>query len=308
MSVLLNYIAVIIIWSTTPLAIKWSNDSIAPIASISLRTLIAAACALVLMALWRRADFLNKHHYKSYFVASLGLFPNMPLVYYAAQTIPSGLISVLFGLVPFFTALFSYFMLSENSLTPRRMMAQLLALLGLMFIAYDQLILGEQAFTGVLLMLASAVLYAFSNVWLKKLSLTQSVPAFDLTTGALMFSLPGLLLSWYAIEGSFSVEISRTSALSLGYLAVVGSLLGFAAFYRLLNQLSVGLVSLIPVITPVVALYLGVVLAGEVLTLKTMAGVVMIITGLILYEGIPRPLLIGIARVKWLPLIIKARL
>ena len=299
MSVMPSYIATILIWSTTPLAIKFSSDSVSPIAALCLRMLIALTCALLVVALWKRADFFKKRNAINYFVASLALFPNMPLVYYASQTISSGLISVLFGLMPFVTALFAIFILGENSFTPRRILAQTIALVGLILISSEQLALGEDAFIGVLLMVASTCVYGFSNVWLKKISARNAIHPFDQTTGALAFAMPGLLLCWYFMDGKIASDISQTSAISIGYLAMIGSLVGFVTFFHIHRHMDIRMVSLIPVITPVIALWIGQVFVGEELTQTTMIGVCFIIFGLILYEGISRPQIIKLCQTKW---------
>ena len=49
-----------------------------------------------------------------YAASALGLFPNMLLVYWAAQFIPSGLMSVIMGTYPFFVGAFSLLVLREN--------------------------------------------------------------------------------------------------------------------------------------------------------------------------------------------------
>ena len=287
MPLLIAYITVILVWSTTPLAIKWSNDSLAPIAAASLRMALACVCGLLIMLVWRKAGRLQLKHWRSYALASVSIFPCMPLVYYSAQTISSGLISVLFGLMPFVSAIFAYFLLDENLLTWRRILAQLIALSGLVLISLSQLSLDSGGFYGVMLSLLATFIYSWCSVQLKRFGQTMPVPAFEQSIGALLFSLPGLLLCWYLVEGSFYFELSERSAWSVVYLALIGSLVGFVVFFLVLQKLSVSLISIIPVLTPMLAMWLGSVLANEQMTVVTLLGAAMIIVGLILYEGIP---------------------
>ena len=49
-----TYLLVILIWATTPLAIKWGNDSISPITAVSLRISLAVIVALLLALVFRR--------------------------------------------------------------------------------------------------------------------------------------------------------------------------------------------------------------------------------------------------------------
>ncbi|WP_019531386.1 DMT family transporter [Dasania marina] len=287
MAVIAAYIAVILIWSTTPLAIKLSNDSLAPIAAVSLRMLLACVGGLLITLLWRKAGRLQLGNAKSYALASLTLFPSMPLVYYAAQFISSGLISVLFGLMPLVSAVFAAYILDEHFLTWRRVVAQLIALAGLVLISYNQLNLSEHAIYGVLLTVLATTIYSWSSVYLKKYNASKAVPAFEQTVGALLFSLPGMFICWWLLVDDYQLVFSSTSAISITYLAFIGSLVGFFAFFSILGKLPMSLIAIIPVITPMLALWLGMSIAGEELSAITLMGAGLIITGLMLYEGIP---------------------
>ena len=282
----LSYFAVIVIWSTTPLAIKLSNDSVSPLTALGLRTSIALAIALVIVVIWRRKSFFDSRNYKGYLLASISIFPNMPLVYYAAEYIPSGLISVMFGLSPFFTGILAHFLLGETFFSPRKCLAQVLAVLGLLVIFVDQLAVDHDAAFGVLLMLGSIFLYSLSLVAVKRQALKHSAPAFDQAVGAMLLAMPGIVVCWFIMDGDTGIELSQTSAYSITYLAIVGSLIGFMAFYHVLNTLSVTVVSMIPMVTPVLALWLGVVFANETVSAKTIAGSLLIVAGLGLYEGL----------------------
>jgi drug/metabolite transporter (DMT)-like permease len=283
------YITVIIIWSTTPLAIKLSNDSVSPITAASLRMVLAIACASLIMAVLRRSNFFDRENIKIYFVASLGIFPNLPIVYYSAQFIPSGLIAVIFASSPFMMGLAAYIWLGEKVLTRKKVAALLLATLGLVIIFIDQIATDENAIYGVLLMLLSNVIYSVSSIWVKKLSLKNKVNPLDQTFGALVFSLPGLLLCWYWVDGNMDLTLSQTTIVAVVYLATVGSLIGFVAFFYVLNHLSVSAVSLIPMITPALALWVGAFIGGETISNNILMGTGLIICGLILYEGMLRP-------------------
>ncbi len=282
-SINIAYISVIAIWATTPLAIKWSNDSLTPITAVSGRMLLAALLGVLIALLTKRRTSLKRRNARLYFVASLGLFPNMPIVYYAAQTIPSGMISVLFALSPFMVGFASILFLRENPFTPGRVFALLLAVAGLCVIFGEQFTLGDHAMDGITLMILSVCLFSLSSVWVKKLS--QNVDAFEQTLGALVFSLPGLLLCWYLTDGAVPTEISVKSGLSLLYLATFGSLLGFAAYFYVVQQMSVAAMSVIPLMTPVFALILGYCLNDEVLSKALIIGTVMIMIALAIYQG-----------------------
>ena len=279
------YLAVIIIWSTTPLAIKFSNDSLTPLASISLRILLAVAIACVLLALWSRKWPLRKSNWPVYLAAAIGLFPNMPLVYVASNYIPSGLMAILFGLTPFVNGLLAIPMLGEPRLTATKWVSLSVALLGLWVVFSEQLDLGEGAATGIGLMVISVVVFCFSSLLVKRLSHQYPVQPVEQALGSMIFSLPGLILCWWVMDDSFQLVFSEQSLWALLYLAVIGSLLGFVAYFNILKSLNIATVSLIPLITPVIAVLLGAWLAGERVGLSTLLGGAFILTALGFYQG-----------------------
>ena len=286
MSAPLSYFAVIAIWATTPLAIKLSNDSVSPLTALGLRTGLALCVAALVVIIWRRESFFKRAHFKGYWLASMSIFPNMPLVYFATDYIPSGLIAVMFGLSPFFVGVMAHFMLGESYFSLRRCFAQVLAVLGLVIIFIDQLAVDPAAGLGILLMLCSITLYSYSLVAVKRQALISSAPAFDQAVGAMLLSMPGTVLCWYFLDGDTHIVLSAVSGYSIAYLAIVGSLIGFMAFYHVLNTMSVAMVSIIPMITPLIALWLGVAFAGENVSAYTVIGSLLILAGLGLYEGL----------------------
>lgn len=281
MAVLFAYIFVVLIWATTPLAIQWSSDSVSFVAAVVLRMGLALALALFISTALRRSLFAYADAWKVYLAASIGIFPNMPLVYWSAQFIPSGLIAVIFAMSPFVTGVMSLLILRENPFNRRRVFALLIAFGGLVVIFHQQISLDTYAAYGIAGILCSTLLFSVSSVWLK--SLNTSVPAFDQATGALLFAMPGLLLSWYLFDGTLPSTISDKSVGAIVYLAVMGSLLGFTLFFYVLKKLSPSAVSLITLLTPVLALFVGVFVAGERLTLSTLTGAGLVMLALLFY-------------------------
>ncbi len=282
MSAPLAYLGVIAIWATTPLAIKFSNHSLSPIGAVTARMLLATLLACVLVALLFHRSGLKWGNWKVYLAASISLFPNMPLVYLAAEYIPSGLISALFALAPFMMGLLSVLLLGNNPFTPLKLLGLTVALVGLLLVSLDQLRAEGAAWMGIVLMLGSTLLFSLSNVLVKKLN--RGIDSFEQALGAMLFSLPGLLTSWYLFDGELPAAVDATSAWAVAYLAVVGSLLGFFAFYYVLGAFSVQTVGLVPMITPALALWLGAQLAGESLGAPALLGTALIVCGLLVHE------------------------
>lgn len=288
MAVLLAYFSVVLIWATTPLAIQWSSDSLSFMAAAAARMSIALALALSFVAILRQSFTIFWQHRLIFFAASIGIFPNMPVVYWAAQFIPSGLVAVIFAMSPFVTGVMTLLLLKQNPFSLKKILALLLALIGLIVIFYHQLHFDFRSVYGISGILLSCVLFSFSSVWVKKLTEQQAVTldAFHQATGALLFALPGLLLGWWLMDGDLPQTVSMKSAGSIVYLAIVGSLIGSALFFYILQRLSASVVSLITLMTPVLAILLGKNLANEDLPAHTLFGVALVLVALLFYSSL----------------------
>jgi drug/metabolite transporter (DMT)-like permease len=284
-AVLFAYLSVVLIWATTPLTIQWSSDTLSFMAAVVARMSLALAIALAIHALLRQSFTTYIAHYKIYFAASIGIFPNMPVVYWAAQYIPSGLVAVIFSLSPFVTGLMSILLLKQNPFTAKRVVALLLAVTGLVVIFYHQMKFDADSIFGIAGILASCIFFSLSSVWVKKLTSETRVTldSFHQATGALIFSLPGLLLSWWLLDGDIPQAVSFKSATSVIYLAIMGSLVGAAMFFYILQRMSASAVSLITLMTPVLAILLGKTVANEALSTQTLTGVGLVLVALIIY-------------------------
>jgi drug/metabolite transporter (DMT)-like permease len=276
------YIGVILIWSTTPLAIQWSNDGVGFLFGITSRMIIGVLVGLLIAGLFsvrlpRHADAC-----RTYLAAGLGLFFAMTSVYWSSQFIPSGWMSVLFGLAPIITGVMAIFWLAEQALTPARITGILLGVIGLAIMLLGSQQLGENANYGIAGMLFSVIAYSASAVTVKRIG--ADVSALATTIGGLMVAVPLLLLLYLITGEPVPAFIPPRAAASILYLGLIGSVLGFALYYYVLRHVEATRVALITLVTPVAALMLGHYLNGEALQTEAMIGSATILSGLLLFE------------------------
>lgn len=277
------YMLVVLIWSTTPLAIHWSNSSLSFVTAISARMLIATLFCYGLLKVMREPLIEQPRDWLIYAASALGLFPNMLLAYWAAQWISSGLMSVIMGIYPFFVGIFSFLILRENPFSRSRILALLLAVAGLCVVQRAQLTSGIDGLLGIGAMVLMCAMWGFSSVMVKKLG--ARVSPVRMGAGSLMVATPFFLLTWLCLDGEVPSSVDHKSLLGVGYLALAGSVLGHTLWFFVLRSCSVLNVSLITLITPVMALNWGV-LAGERLSGWTLLGAALIMTALALYQGL----------------------
>lgn len=278
----LTYLLVSVIWSTTPLAISWSATGAGAWFSVMIRMALGLLFCLVILLLIRQKLTLNKTSIMNYFVASVGIWLTMSLVYLGSLHINSGFISVIFGFTPVITALFAVIILKEKSFTKYKIGGMLIAFLGLLFIYAQAIEQGKLVFYGLFLIFLAMFIQALLSVLLKKIS--APVTALETTTGALIFGLPVLILFWILFDGTIPVNADSKAILSILYLGFFGSVVGFIGYYHIIKHLNINQVALLPLITPIFALFLGFILNNETINNYELLGIIFIVFGLFSHQ------------------------
>ncbi|MDC9729282.1 MAG: DMT family transporter [Methyloprofundus sp.] len=286
MRVVLAYIFIVSLWATTPLAIKWSADGSSFIFGVTARMSIGLLCCLLLLLASRTQLVWHSLAKRTYFAVALQIYGAMLSVYWAAQFIPSGWVSVIFGLTPFITALLSAFCLNEKSLGWKNLFAYSLGVAGLAVMFHSAFHLSLHAVLAIAAILLAAFLQSLSAVWVKRLH--SQLPALTQVTGGLLFAVPWYLITWYYLDGQIPNSIPLKSIVSILYLGLIATPIGFALYYYVLTHLAPTRVALITLITPVLSLLLGHTINNEALTLDIIVGSSLILFALILHSFIKK--------------------
>lgn len=284
--VALAFLAVLTIWSTTPLAIQWSSQG-APMTSALARMVIGVLFCFVSLGLMSSKLPMDAASRKVYVVGGLSIFGAMSLFYSAAQLIPSGWIAVLFGLSPLATGIFSAMVEPESKLTPSRIIGLLLGFGGLYMVFSAGLNVEDASVNGIILVVIALIISSATSVITRQLVKPLSITGMQITTGSLLVAIPFFMLAAWLTEPVFP-EFSNKALLSILYLGVIGSGVGFTMYYFLLKHTSANRVALTTLITPICALSLGSWLNNEPLVLEVWLGAGLVCIGLLLYEFKPK--------------------
>jgi drug/metabolite transporter (DMT)-like permease len=276
------YLGVIIIWSTTPLAIKWSGEGPGFLFGVTARMVISVIVCLVLVSLMGVAMPWHRRARRTYLAAGVGIYAAMLSVYWAAQFMPSGWVSVLFGLTPIVTGVMASAWLDERVFTAPRVLGTSLGLFGLMTIFGSSLGAGDQAYYGVGGVLLAVLFHSTSAVAIKRIGC--QIPALATTTGGLMVAVPLFLGTWALTDGHWPDRVPERALLAITYLGVFGSALGFMWYYYVLKHIEASKAALITLVTPVMALLLGRMLNAEAIDTRVWAGTGLILLGLASYQ------------------------
>ena len=281
MSVPLSYISVILIWSTTPLAIQWSGNDVGFQFGVATRMAIGLIALLVLLRLMKINFPWHKKARRIYLISGCTLYVAMSFVYWAAQHIPSGWISVIFGLSPIMTSVLARLILKDSHLSGTRLTGMSIGFVGLIVVFIEGISISTFAMLGILATVVSASSQSIGSVLIK-----QQQPDFHpiaITAGSIVIALPLFFLNCL-VSGGWPETVPLKSALSILYLGLVGSAIGFPLYFYLLKKLSPERVAIVTLLTPITALLLGSFLNNEPINSNVWFGTALILTGLTIYE------------------------
>ena len=282
MSLPAAFVTVILIWSTTPLAIKWSALGVGFSFAVFARMALGMALCGLLLLLFRVRLPLHRRARQAYLVSGVTMFGMMALTYWSAQYVSSGMISLLYGLTPMLTSLGAAFWLKEESFTPGKMAGMLLGLAGLVLVFGDGVKMGAGTVLGLIALLTGVALQSVSIVWLKRID--DDSPPLATTLGSLAVALPLFFAAWLLADGHWPEAVPQRAVAATVYLGVFGSVVGFVLYFYMIRHMEAGRIALIPLVTPVLALLLGHALNNETVLPQVWLGTASIVFGLCVHR------------------------
>ena len=275
------YILLCLLWGSTWMVIRASLESLTPYISIGARFIMASFFILIFMKLRGVSLHRDKESIQLYVLMGfLSFVIPFGLVYWAEQFVPSGLASVLFGVYPFFVALFSFFRIPDESIGIIKIIGMSLGFIGITVIFSDSFTTDlSNLFIGMVAVALSGVIQAWMAVTIKKSGRHLNPLSMNLIP-MFIAGISGILIG-LMLEDLSKIKIDNTAILSVLYLAFFGSVVTFTSFYWLMKKINVVLLSLIAFITPIVALILGWIFYNETLTTQHIIGSIMVLIGLL---------------------------
>ena len=279
----LVWLVLCVIWGSTWLFIKLGLEALPPLTFAAIRFVIS--CAIIFLIIRLRGIQLPRARADWILLAVTGILSfalNYGLVFWAEQHISSGLAALLQATLPAFGLVFAHFHLPSERLSWARIGGVILGVCGVAVVFSNQLaVKGTMALAGCVAMILSAMFAAYSNVLVKAYGKNMN-PAV-LAAGQMLFGLLVLLVVGIPLEGNpLRFHWTPIAIISLVYLAVVGTVIAFMLYYWLVLNMDVTKSMLISLVTPVVAVLLGMIVLDEEIGWRTLFGGAMIMMGIAL--------------------------
>ena len=279
-------LALYIVWGSTYLAIRFTVETLPPFLSGALRFLVSG----VILYIWRRkvGDAVpTRSNWKAAaIVGTFLLLGGNGLVSLAEKTVPSGVAALIIATAPFWLVLFEAFRSGGVKPTWQSIAGLVVGFSGVFLLIGPAEITGSgQSLDtfGVIFLLVAPVLWSLGSIYAKGADMPRSNL---LSTGMQMLAGAAALFIVSVATGELSGfsfgDVSTRSWWGLVYLITFGSLVGFVSYGWLLHNAPVSLLSTYAYVNPVVAVFLGWLLAGEELNARIAAASAIIIGSVVL--------------------------
>jgi drug/metabolite transporter (DMT)-like permease len=277
------YGVLVLVWSSTWVAIKFGLEGTPPLLGAGVRFALAGVLLLGLARLWRRD--LRTDRTLAAILALLPFALTYGLIYWAEQYVPSGLAAVLFGVMPIYVAVLAAFLLADEAVRGRLFAGLAIALAGLVVAFGETLELGhaERAVLGAAAVLLSPIASAIGNVSIRLRARDRDPVVLN---GWAMLGAGAVLLAVSAPTEAWGRAVWDATAVgAIAYLAVLGSAVTFVLLTMLIRELGAIPMSYLPLILPFGALVFGWALYDERITPAALAGAGLVAAGLLVAQG-----------------------
>jgi drug/metabolite transporter (DMT)-like permease len=280
--ILLALLALYIIWGSTYLAMRYAVETIPPFMMTSARFLIAGALMLVWIYSRERKVPTRRQIRNATVLGAMMLGGGTGAVGFAESLhVDSGLAALAVGATSIWAALFA--MIWKRYPNRVEWAGLLIGLFGLWLLNSED---GLRTNTlGAIALLIGPMSWAFASMWSRQLDLPGG-----LMTSSIQMIGGGIFLAIVSVmTGERLVTApSIQSILSLVYLISFGGWIAFNAYMYLLANVRPALATSYSYVNPVVAVFLGAVFAGEVISSTGIVAMIVILSGvlLIMFNGI----------------------
>ena len=277
------YFIVLLAWGSSWFAISFQLGDVAPQVSIAWRFLLASFMLFIwCYARGLKLSFSWRAH-SSWLLLGFFLFcVNYICAYFGTFYLASGLVCLIFSTLTLFTV-FNGFIFFKKPIRLPILFGAIVGILGLSIIFSNEISntdwsLESGIVKGFLWMLlatffASIGMLLSGQMQARKMPLVQS-NAFSMLYGSL------IIVTYVSLSDiSFSFSASYSYVISLIYLSLVASVIGFGVYLKLVGNIGADKASYVNIFTPTIALFLSTLFENYQWSWTGLVGVALIIIG-----------------------------
>lgn len=280
-------LALSVLWGGSFFFAGVAVKALPPLTIVTLRVVIAALALHVILRTQNTPFPRDWRSWRAFF--GIGILNNaipFSLIVWGQSHLASGLAAILNATTPLFTVLVAHFLTSDEKMTGNRLIGVIVGFIGVaVMIGGKSLLMPSNDVTAQLACLAAAVSYAFAGIYgrrFKAMGILPMVTAAGQVTASSLVLLPVTLI----IDHPWTLAWPSTWVIAalLG-LALLSTALAYILYFRILSTAGATNLLLVTFLIPVTAILLGILILGERLELKHLAGMALIGAGLAAIDG-----------------------
>ncbi|ACB74286.1 DMT family transporter [Opitutus terrae] len=278
------YLASVLIWGSTWLAITFQLGRVPPEVSVAYRFALASAILFGWCLLRRlRLRYSWRDHGWMALQGALLFGVNYVLVYLAEGEISSGLVALIFSLLVFMNIAATRVFFG-TPLRPATLIAAVLGITGVVLVLLPEL--GHDAsrgdaVLGAVFAIASTISASLGNI-VSARNQRHGLPVIQVNTYGMLYGAAFVGLYALLAGRPFVFEATFAYVASLGYLALFGSVLAFGAYLTLVGRIGADRAGYTGATIPIVAVLLSTLFEGLQWHLVTFAGIALCLAGNVL--------------------------
>lgn len=277
----ISFACIYFIWGSTYLATAWALKSFPPFFMTSLRLITAG---LILLSISYKhfkdtsSEQLRNAAFFGFLILGLGTGGSMWSILY----LDTGIASLIVGCEPLVLVLLAWVLLGQKP-SMIKMIGIALGMLGMYaLVSQDRITTSPDAYKGLIAISISIVGWSLGALYVKG----ANVPSSKVLNTSIQMLSAGFVLMLVSIITQESVssipeKFTWTAFFCVLYLIFFGSIIAYSAFNYLLMQEDPRKVVTVTYVNPIIAVFLGWLLNGEVITMQVILAGVLLIMGVV---------------------------
>ena len=275
---LLLYSMVVFGWSTSWLPLKWQLGVVAPEVSLLWRFMIAATVMFVISIYLRQSLMFNWRTHLRLALLGLCIFStNFAFFYHGGKGVASGLLAVVFSSASLVNVLMIA-VLGRSRPRIAHLLAAMVGLTGVVCLFWPELQLSNTALTSLALCLIGTLFFCTGNM-VSAACQKRGIPIFASASWGMLYGACYLALFSFISNHEFIIEPTAKYVLGLVWLALVSSVMTFAAYLSLIGRIGPSRAGYATVIFPVFALLISTVFESYTWSSLAFIGLGLVIFG-----------------------------
>ena len=275
---LLLYSMVVFGWSTSWLPLKWQLGVVAPEVSLLWRFMIAATVMFVISIYLRQSLMFHWRTHLRLALLGLCIFStNFAFFYHGGKGVASGLLAVVFSSASLVNVLMIA-VLGRSRPRIVHLLAAMVGLTGVVCLFWPELQLSNTALTSLALCLIGTLFFCTGNM-VSAACQKRGIPIFASASWGMLYGACYLALFSFISNHEFIIEPTAKYVLGLVWLALVSSVMTFAAYLSLIGRIGPSRAGYATVIFPVFALLISTVFESYTWSSLAFIGLGLVIFG-----------------------------